>query len=132
MPHTAPDSAIAIYERTPYWGPELQRQFRHENVSIRECRNVSDLLPSIAGYRSALVVIDLGSDLVECLGWLSLVASNNLDRPAIIACGTSGTAELEWLLRESGVSAFLPDLTPGDEFARLCRRQIRLVRKNEC
>jgi hypothetical protein len=44
----------------------------------------------------------------------------------IIACGSASTTELEWRLRETGVTAFLPEVIPGDEFARLCRRQLGL------
>ena len=60
--------------------------------------------------------------------WLSADVTRQIRRCPIIACGSAATMELEWLLREMGVTAFLPDVIPGSAFARLCRRQLGLPR----
>jgi len=129
MSANSPESIVAVFERRPYWGPELQRQFDRNRVTICECRAVGDLLPSITGFGAALLVIDLDSALTDCLTWLGANRMNNSNRCPIIACGSAETVELEWLLREAGVTAFLPDVVPGDEFARLCRWQLGLVQR---
>lgn len=130
MSINAPSAVIAVFESRPYWGPELQRQFIQMPVVIRECRTTKDLLPSISGFPSALLVIDLDAGLEDCLAWLGSDLMISADSYPIVACGTDATAELEWLLRDAGVTAFLPDVIPGDDFARLCRRQLGLTRRS--
>jgi hypothetical protein len=117
--------AIVVFEPRPYWGPELQRQFSRTSIAVRECRAIADIQPSTTEFRAGLIVIDLDSAIGECLAWLEL----DLSRPRrwpIVACGSKATADLEWLLRDAGVTEFVPDVITGDEFARLCRRQLGL------
>jgi hypothetical protein len=120
------DAAIAVFERRPYWGPELQRQFERIPVTICECRVVEDLLPSIHEFRTALMVVDLDAAIVECLSWFGTMATSHAACYPIIACGSADTANMEWLLRDAGVTAFLPEAISGDDMARLCRRQLGL------
>ncbi len=124
MSTNSSDPVIAVFEPRPYWGPELQRQLKHTSIVVRECRAVSDLMPAIDGCQSALLVIDLDAALVDCLAWLGSEARSEPVRRPIIACGSTTTAELEWLLRDAGVTSFLPDLVNGEELARLCCRQL--------
>lgn len=129
MPLNSPTSIIAVYEALPYWGPELQRQFPQSSVAVRECRSLADLLPSIEGFAKSVLLIDLASGLEACLAWF---ASSALQRPAscsIIACGSPETAELEWVLRDAGATAFLPDVIPGITLSKLCRRQLGLIQR---
>jgi len=123
------DSIVAVFERQPCRGPELQRQFDRTRITVRECRSVSDLLPSISGFESALLVIDFDAAMLDCLNWLGSGEVNRSRHCPIIACGSADTMDLEWLLREAGITAFLPDVISGDEFARLCRSQLGLVQK---
>ena len=122
MPINSPDAVIAVFELKPYWGPELQRQFQSDNMAITECRSVGDLFPIVDGFSKALIVVDLDASIENCLAWLGSEASKHPVRVPIIAIGSATTAELEWRLREAGVTAFLPDLIAGPDFARLCRR----------
>ena len=122
------ECVIAVFEKRPYWGPELQRQFAQASIVIRECRTVGDLLPAIAGFETALMVMDLDSGLGDCLDWLGTNTVKDGIHCPIIACGSAATANLEWRLREIGVTAFLPDVISGNDFARLCRRQLGLAR----
>ncbi len=121
-----PESVIAVFELRPYWGPELQRQFEHTLIAVRECRCLADLLLSVNEFESALIVIDFDAAPDDCLKWLGSNIETRSRRVPIIACGSAATKELEWVIREFGVTAFLPDVIPGDEFARLCRRQLGL------
>lgn len=126
MPANSSETVIAVFELRPYWGPELQRQFEHTSINVRECRNVGDLRLLAIGHRSGLFVIDFDSAPADCLGWLALQVTDHSFGWPIVACGSSDTAELEWLLREAGVAEFLSEPTNGDDFARLCRRLLGL------
>ena len=119
------EAVTAVLEKHPYWGPELQRQFQQSGVMVRECRFIRDLFPSIEAFSSALFVIDLDSDLAEIVHWLGTEFAGHSRRIPIIALGSSRTAELEWRLREAGVTAFVPEFVPGGELARLCLRLFR-------
>ena len=116
---------IAVFERQPFWGPELQRQFEHGAVDVRECRAVGDLLPGVDSYPSALLVIDFDSGPAACLNWLKDELRVHPKAWPVIACGIA-TRELEWVLREAGVTALLPEFVSGEKLARLCRRQLGL------
>ena len=122
MSINSPDAVIAVFERKPYWGPELQRQFQTDHVTVTECRSVGDLFPIVDGFSKALIVIDLDAAITECLAWLGSEVATHPVRLPIVAIGSAATAELEWQLREAGVTAFLPELLAGSDFARLCRR----------
>jgi hypothetical protein len=127
----SPDTIIAVFELRPFWGPELQRQFGHSSIVIRECRAVNDLLPSTDGFEKALIVIDLDSAIENCIKWLGVDVKQHLHQWPIIACGSAATADFEWPLREAGVTAFLPEIISGDAFAKLCRRQLGANRREE-
>ena len=124
MSINSPDAVIAVFELQPYWGPELQRQFQTDSVAVTECRSVGDLFPIVNGFTKALIVIDLDAAISDCLAWLGTEVAKHPARVPIIAIGSAATAELEWRLREAGVTAFLPELIAGADFARLCRRQL--------
>ena len=124
MTTDAHKAAIAVFEKLPYWGPELQRQFEHSVIAVRECRSLCDLLPAVEPFDSALLVIDLAAGLSECLDWLGTDFQKQCHRIPVIALGSPETAELEWIRRDAGVTAFLPQFLAGDDLARLCRRQL--------
>jgi hypothetical protein len=117
-------AVIAVFENQPYWGPELQRQFLQSGIIVSECRSIRNLIPAIEAFPSALFVIDLDSDLADFVNWLGNDFVQHSVRVPIIALGSAATAELEWRLREAGVTAFLPEFVPGQELARLCRRML--------
>ena len=115
---------IAVFESRPFWGPELLRQFQQSSITVRECRALRDLAALTEDSRSGLFVIDLEDDALKCLGWLSSTWRRLPDRWPVIAIGSAAIADAEWTLREAGVTAYLPDFVSGDEFAKLCRKQL--------
>jgi len=129
MPLNSPTSIISVFETRPYWGPELQRQFPQPTVVIRECRSLADLLPSIEGFAKSVLLIDLAAGLEACLEWFTTKSPLRPGSCSIIACGSPETAELEWILRDAGVTAFLPDIVPGTTLGRLCRLQLGLTQR---
>ena len=124
MSTDSPDAMIAVFEKRPYWGPELQRQFHETGVVVRECRSVRDLFPSIESIPSAMIVLDLEAGLDDCLDWLGNEVLHSPRSIPIIALGSATTVDLEWPLREAGVTAFISDIIQGNQLARLCRRQL--------
>ena len=122
MSINSPDAVIAVFELQPYWGPELQRQFQTDKVAVTECRSVYDLFPIVDSFAKGLIVIDLDVAISDCLAWFGNNVAKHPVRVPIIAIGSAVTADLEWRLREAGVTAFLPELMATSDFARLCRR----------
>lgn len=123
---TQPAACVAVFEKRPYWGPELQRQFVARNVLVRECRTLNDLVPAANDFAAAVILLDMDSAPVECLSWLGLQLRESLRRP-VIACASTDLADLEWTVRETGAIAFVGDEASGGELARLCLRQLRLA-----
>lgn len=123
---TQPTACVAVFEKRPYWGPELQRQFVASNVLVRECRSLNDLIPATNDFASAVILLDMDSASVDCLAWLGLQFREPLRRP-VIACASADLADLEWTVREAGTIAFVGDEASGGELARLCLRQLRLA-----
>ncbi|WP_397568267.1 hypothetical protein [Schlesneria sp. T3-172] len=120
------ETAIIVFEAQPYWGPELQRQFQNTGVTVRECRSVRDLIPSISDVERALVILELSAGLADCLTWLAEDFANYPRETQLIALGSAETGGLEWLLREAGVTVYLPELVGGESLARICRRQLEI------
>ena len=122
------DNAIAVFEIRPYWGPELKRQFVNYDLVVLECRSVIDLNPILDRFDCSLVVLDLDAALVDCLQWLDALAIKHSTQHSIIGIGSSDCFELEWILRDAGIVALVPNTIAGDDVARLCRRQFGLMR----
>ena len=116
---------VAVFERRPFLGPELQRQLADRPVEVRECRSVHDLDSATDDVARAVVLLDLDSAPAECLGWLGRQIREPSARP-VIACASADLADLEWTVREAGAIAFVNDEITGAELARLCLRQLRL------
>ncbi len=111
-------ATILILEREPYWTPELQRQFYGESIRIRGCRKWSELADDI----HALVIVNFDEFASECLTGLP---RRTHGAGPLIVIGSSASAELEFVLRDAGASAFFPKLPTGEELARCCRRWLR-------
>ena len=126
MVENFPETSIVVFEKAPFWGPELQRQFQQTGVTVRECRSVKDLIPSVMDTEQPLLVIDLTAGLEECLQWLAEDFTRYPKSIPMIAVGSAESRELEWLLREAGVTVYLPELIGGEALARICRRQLDL------
>lgn len=115
---------LSIFERQPYWAPELQRQFAGEPVVVRPCRSVADLQAVIVAGGVAVVLLDFEAAPEECLAWLGRHGLSP-DAPAIFVAGSGRSDDLESLLRELGCVDYLPDPTPGADLARRVRRVLR-------
>lgn len=119
--YDTPEMGIVVFERVPYWGPELKRQFSNQSVSIRECRSVGDLTAAIPLFHKGVAVVILDAAPAECLRWIGQQAER-VNHSPIIVVASSEYAELEWTIREAGADAFLHDETCGHEVARICLR----------
>lgn len=115
---------LSVFERQPYWAPELQRQFAGEPVGVRPCRTMADLQAVLAAADVPVVLLDFEAAPEDCLTWLK---RHGLEphAPAIFVAGAGRSGDLEPLLRELGCIDYLPDPTPGVDLARRVRRVLR-------
>ena len=122
----SPESSIGVvvFEKLPFWGPELKRQLTDQRVLVRECRSVQDLVPAAVGLTKSVAVICLDAGPADCLAWLGRQFPGG-SRCRIVAIASSQLADLEWPVREAGVVGFVHDEISGDRLARLCRRLLR-------
>jgi len=115
-----PGESLIVFERRPRWLPELQRQFLQSSINVKGCASVRGLWEAVRDDGS-LIVLVLDGAQADGLAWLVELADRHKP-PKIIVIGTKQTNDLEWPVRESGVTAFLPDDISGGELAVLCRR----------
>ena len=116
-----------VFERSPYWTPELQRQFDPGEVTVRRCRSVADVRrlafppPGAASGDRRVVLLDLESGPADCL---QLLGSGlpRVHRVPVVVYATGRAAELEWSLREAGAVDVIVKHIPGRAMVQLCRR----------
>ena len=125
-------STIVVLEARPFWTPELQRQFDGEPVVVRGCRNWSELQERSRDATAAVMLLELEGLAAECLSGLTRRLELAAREPVIVI-SSPRFAELEWVLREAGVSSVFPDLPTGADVARCCRRWLHgLVAEHAC
>ncbi len=122
--HAGPEplASVAVFERRPWWTPELQRQFCDVPVAIRGCRSAADAL------RADVAVLQLGAAPADVLHCLARRRTAGCDR-GVIVVAESELSDLEWGVRELGADAFVGGQIAGEDLARLCRRQLEKARE---
>lgn len=123
---TQPTACVAVFERRPHWGPELQRQLATQNILVQECRSLSDVESTLASFSSRTVLLDLDAAPADCLMWLRERPRSLFTAPVVV-CASRDLSDLEWLMRDAGAIAFVNDEVSGRDLARLCLRQLRLT-----
>ncbi len=112
---------LIVYERNPYWGPELQRQFLHGATKIRGTGSLERAVRMIGEVPGSLFVMDSHAGVSECLR--SVLGLRNSPQPfSTMLIGSNHINGLEWAARELGVDHYVPESIRGDELAGLCRR----------
>ena len=112
-----------MFEKRPYWGPELKRQYSDQPILVRECRSVHDLSP-ISEVAETVLVLTLDAAPHDCLIWLANHFQNHQKSPVVVISPVE-LADLEWPVREAGVAAFVSDEIAGHRLANVCRRLMR-------
>lgn len=120
------EPTVLVYEMRPRWTPELKRQFVSHPVQVRGCGSWSDVRDRLTKSGNCLLVLDLAVGAAETLRFLGHQIGNRLSRPVVVI-GENRSAELEWLLRESGILQFFTEDVSGEELADFCRRQWRMM-----
>ena len=114
--------AIAVYERQPFWEPELRRQFAEGDVAVRGCRTVSDLAHLTSGNPHLVAVVNLEDGTADLLRWLSQGLTRGRLVPTIAVAGPKAMT-FQWHAREAGAVAVIESDMGGRQLARLCRQQ---------
>jgi len=113
--------SILILEHGRRWTPELQRQFADEDVAVRGCRAAADMSVVYAAGERSLAIVDLVSAAAQSRAFFSALVDRGTHSP-VIAIGSPGAAELEWVVRELGSDLFLPESVQGEDLAAACRK----------
>jgi DNA-binding NtrC family response regulator len=113
---------IVVFERQPFWEPELRRQFQDEEVPVRACRTLSDLEQTVGDGSGCVVVADLTERPADLLRWLSRRLMGGRSLPVIVVANRA-TETLRWHASEAGAVAVVSEDCGGRHLARLCRRQ---------
>lgn len=116
-----PADGVVVFERDPYWGPELKRQFAGDWVVVRECRSLNEIHAVAADLEHVVILAVIDAAPAEILNWLERPAIT-MSRAGLIVISSPDWAELEWPIREAGAMAFMSDETPGVRVAHWCRR----------
>ena len=112
---------VIVFESRPRWGPELQRQFLHQEITVRASRSLDDLEALAGKSPHAAALIDLDAAPAACVQFLGRRLGRSPYFP-VVAVGSPRMAELEWPLRELGAVSVLCDFPTGEQMATLCRR----------
>lgn len=123
-----PDATIVVFETKPRWAPELQHQFVEENVRVVTVGRVRDISAEVESGGAVVVLLDFDTDPPGCLTHLGRssaerIVEGGFSRTIVIL--TEVTSDLEWPIREAGVTSVLDEFVPGHALADACRRAFR-------
>lgn len=111
------EPTIVVFEHAPRWAPEMERRFlADDRVVVRACRRPRDVVRLLPEADPAVVVLDVPSDPAAALDVIPHVPV------PVIAMIDDATRDLEWSLRELGVTSVLHEFEPGTVLAGVCER----------
>jgi len=108
---------VIVFEREPWWAPELRRQFFGEAIPVRHCVEVPGVAEAVGRNREAVIVASLPGREPECADLI-----RELPHAGTIVVADARTAELEVPLREAGADSFVLAPLSGEELCRRIRR----------
>lgn len=108
---------IAVWERNPYWVPELQRQLAGDEVRVSSCRIEADVATRIdEGARQLVIALPMGErvPLAAIQRWIARgmrvhVILNPTDEP------------YRWFLHELGVASVFDFEGARAHLTQVCR-----------
>ncbi len=117
---TSSTATIVVFETQPRWAPELQHQFVDEDVHVVGRSTTTDFVVEVESAERPVGLLEVASDPAGCLARIGTLNSRAL--PPVVAVLTRDLADLEWPLRELGVTSVVDEFVPGHELAAVCRR----------
>ena len=108
---------VVVFEREPWWAPELRRQFANEEIPVRHCVDVASVGDVLARNGEAVVVAHLPSRERDCADLL-----RELPAAMVMVVADAETVELEAPLREAGANSFALAPMSGEELCMRIRR----------
>lgn len=109
---STPPSLIAVFEREPWWRPELMRQFANDPVAIRQVAHIEPLRTEASGFDRIVGLCDVRGRPTEALSQLMRWTKAFPGCPFLII-GSEALAELEWTLRDLGATHLLTHAVRG-------------------
>jgi DNA-binding NtrC family response regulator len=117
-------SSILVFETSPAWTPELQRQFHSETARVQQCTRPIDVLERVSARDRTVVVLQFDSHRADCMQLLASLFDLQ-QRVSSIVIGSPQSAELEGPVKELGATVFLAERPTGRRLANACRRQLQ-------
>ena len=108
---------VIVFEREPWWAPELRRQFFGEAIPVRHCVDVAGVAEAVCRNHEAVIIASLPGREPECADLL-----REFSQAGTIVVADAQTAELEVPLREAGADSFVLAPLSGEELCRWIRR----------
>lgn len=106
-----------VFEREPWWAPELRRRFQGDDIRVRHCIDLSSVTTAAACARDCLVVVGLRGLERECT---ELLRHHSRLRTLVVAGPDHDDLELPF--REAGVLSFTAEPLSGEDLAARIRR----------
>ncbi len=123
MPQSPDNPTVLVFEQTPKWVPELQRQFHSDDsIQVRTIPRLSEAAERLASAANPVLVLYLDAAPAGCLRLLSSLSGQSRKLPVIVLA-SDVMSDLEWSVRELGAVEFRSGFVPGFEIANLCRKQ---------
>lgn len=117
------DRTVHVFERSPKWVPELQRQFySDQDIQVRTLLDLAHAESLLDRETNPVLVLQLEAAPADCLRLLARLSNRSKHIPAIVL-GSADMVPLEWPVRELGAVEFRSGFVPGFEIAELCRKQ---------
>lgn len=117
------DRTVHVFEKSPKWVPELQRQFySDDDLQVRTISDLAHAETSLNHETNPVLVLQLDAAPADCLRLLARLSNRSRNIPAIVL-GSTDMISLEWPVRELGAVEFRSGFVPGFEIAELCRKQ---------
>ncbi|MGO9596432.1 MAG: hypothetical protein ACLP7Q_00245 [Isosphaeraceae bacterium] len=118
--------ALVLHERMGNWAAQLRPRLAGRPVRWFETRSAADLRKILPGLGRPVVLLDLGSRVLEALGDLDQVV-NLAPGARVLVLDPAARQEVPELARELGATHFLAGFVPPPAVANLIDRWIGLA-----
>lgn len=115
---------LMVIEPEPDWGPELMRQFPAEEICCVPSLPADGAMPDLAGAACPWLLL-AGPRAIEQFLALRRTLSTTADVPAVVVVLNRADLDLEFELRQLGVTSVFSAEDQRESVVAACRRWLR-------